>query len=252
MERSAKINWLERKDADFPYYDGEPAPISGSGWIVVVIGVAIGFFALGYGLSYFQTGIAGFIPGILFCGIPLAALAYASGGQWTAIFRKLRPIDILIIVAFFVMNWIVTIAVGTLVVSLFETTTNPSGETIAQASAIEKFLFFPKTAIQLLGEEIFTILPFLAIFAWLVKGAGISRGLAISLAALAVAVVFALVHLPTYDWNFGQALVGLVPIRIVLLLPFIITKNIWVSTAVHIANDWTIFGLPLLVAAGAS
>lgn len=39
---------------------------------------------------------------------------------------------------------------------------------------------------------------------------------------------------------------GLVPIRIVLLLPYVITRNIWVSTGAHILNDWAIFGLGML------
>ena len=34
--------------------------------------------------------------------------------------------------------------------------------------------------------------------------------------------------------------------RIVLTLPWILTKNIWVSTGAHIINDWLLFGLSLL------
>jgi membrane protease YdiL (CAAX protease family) len=26
-------------------------------------------------------------------------------------------------------------------------------------------------------------------------------------------------------------------------MPFIITRNIWVSTGVHVLNDWAIFGM---------
>jgi len=32
----------------------------------------------------------------------------------------------------------------------------------------------------------------------------------------------------------------------VLTLPWILTKNIWVSTGAHIANDWLLFSLSLL------
>jgi hypothetical protein len=41
----------------------------------------------------------------------------------------------------------------------------------------------------------------------------------------------------------AQALVGLIPVRLALLLPYIITRNIWVSTGVHVLNDWAIFGM---------
>lgn len=33
--------------------------------------------------------------------------------------------------------------------------------------------------------------------------------------------------------------------RLVLTLPWIMTKNIWVSTGAHIANDWLLFSVTL-------
>lgn len=68
------------------------------------------------------------------------------------------------------------------------------------------------------------------------------------IAAIIVFLVFAGVHLPTYQWNVPQAFIGLVPVRIALLLPYIMTKNLWVSSGTHILNDWVIFGLPMLLA----
>jgi membrane protease YdiL (CAAX protease family) len=32
----------------------------------------------------------------------------------------------------------------------------------------------------------------------------------------------------------------------VLTLPWILTKNIWVSTGAHIINDWSLFGIGML------
>jgi membrane protease YdiL (CAAX protease family) len=34
--------------------------------------------------------------------------------------------------------------------------------------------------------------------------------------------------------------------RLVLTLPWIMTKNIWVSTGAHIVNDWLLFLMGLL------
>jgi len=34
--------------------------------------------------------------------------------------------------------------------------------------------------------------------------------------------------------------------RLVLTLPWIMTKNIWVSTGAHIVNDWLLFLMSLL------
>ena len=62
------------------------------------------------------------------------------------------------------------------------------------------------------------------------------------IAALIAAIIFGLIHLPTYQGNIIQAVV-LVPVRLVLLMPFIITRNIWASTGTHIMNDYAIFGM---------
>lgn len=244
------ISWLERKDDDFPYYREGINVIRGSGWWFVMLGVAVGFFALIYTQPIFPSGLAGFIPAILYSLIPLAVVAALTSVQAVGeLFRPMRRIDWVLIVLFVVLNYVVTIAVATLVISLFDFSPNPAGDILASSSGSERVLFFAKSAVQLLGEELFTILPFLAVLYWLHTSRGVSRTLAVVLAALVVSVIFALVHLPTYQWRFAQALVGLVPVRIVLLLPYIITKNIWVSTGVHVLNDFAIFGLPLLVGA---
>ena len=103
---------------------------------------------------------------------------------------------------------------------------------------------FGWTGVQALGEEICTILPFLAFLAFFDRR--LSRRSAIVPAALGISVIFALVYLPTYPWNLPQALIGLVPVRIVLLMPYLMTRNIWVLAAVHILKDWTIFFLAIL------
>ena len=106
-------------------------------------------------------------------------------------------------------------------------------------------LFFGWTGVQLLGEEIFTVLTFLCSLSLLYRF--VSRKPALCLAAFVAAVIFGLVHLPSYQWNFVQA-IGLIPVLLVLLMPYIITRNIWLSTGVHILNDWTICGLSAVAA----
>ncbi|WP_267908354.1 CPBP family intramembrane glutamic endopeptidase [Antrihabitans stalagmiti] len=72
-----------------------------------------------------------------------------------------------------------------------------------------------------------------------------SRRSAMLAAWLVTALIFGAVHLPTYDWNVVQAVVGIGIVRLILTLGYLITKNIWVSTGAHILNDWTIFGFAL-------
>lgn len=76
----------------------------------------------------------------------------------------------------------------------------------------------------------------------------LSRKTSIVLAWLLSAVLFGMAHLPTYGWNLFQCLVVIGSARLILLLPYIKTKNIWVSTGAHIINDWTFFGLTILLA----
>ena len=52
------------------------------------------------------------------------------------------------------------------------------------------------------------------------------------------AVWFGAAHLPTYDWNLGQAIIVIGAARLVLTLAFIRTKNLWVSFGAHVLNDW--------------
>ncbi len=68
------------------------------------------------------------------------------------------------------------------------------------------------------------------------------------LSTLLIGVLFAAVHLPSYGWNVLQVLSGVGIARLVLTIPYIITKNIWVWTGAHILNDWAFFGFALVMA----
>ncbi|WP_236016686.1 type II CAAX prenyl endopeptidase Rce1 family protein [Salipiger abyssi] len=236
---------FERAGSDLPFYRGAPVSISAAGWLMVLASVAIAFLALNMTQPIFPTGPGTFIPALLFLLIPLATLVIVAGRHAPlALFRPVRRRDAKIIVGFFLLNAVVTVALGLLVTSLLHTAANPAGDRAASASGLDRVLFFGWTAIQLVGEEVFTILPFLAVLTFLDRS--LPRKTAIALAALGAAVIFALIHLPTYQWNVPQALIGLVPIRIILLMPYLITRNIWASAGTHILNDWTIFGLSMV------
>ena len=234
--------FFERTDSDFPYYRGVPVAIGPLGWLIVLASVALGFFVLLKTQPLFHSGIAGFIPGLLFVLIPLGALAAVGGTRAPgALFRRIRASDAGLAVGFFLINAVLTVAVGILVTSLFHTAANPASEMVASAEGADRVLFFAWSAVQLLGEEIFTILILLAVFAGLDRV--VSRKAALCGGVLVASVVFACIHLPTYQWNVAQAFLGLVPVRIILLMPFIITRNIWASAGAHILNDWAIFAL---------
>lgn len=251
---SDRFSWLERQGDDFPYYQGLPVAISGGQWMLILAAVVIGFAILVSPPAIAKGPVSGLIPIALFVAIPLAALAYVAPNGWTALFRRLQVRDFVWMVVFAVLTILATFALGAIIVALTETTRNPGIVQLAHQSGFEKAMFFVRSVPQLFGEELFSILPFLA-FLWLFTSRGMSRKSAIVLSSLLVGVLFAAAHLPTYGYNVVQALGGVGVVRLVLLLPYIMTKNIWVSTGTHILNDWFTFGISLIggaVSAGAA
>lgn len=241
------IGTPDPRTGDFPFYNGMPVKISGPQWLFVMAAVVIGFAALIAPVPFFASEFGQFVPAILFFAIPLTALAIVAPKHWTAIFRSVRRQDILWMILFAILNLIVTLAVGVLYSRLAGTNANPAVAGLEALTASGKILFFLKTLPQLLGEEVLTILPFLAFMYLLFGFLKLSRKASIVLAWLACAILFAAVHLPTYGWNFIQCLLIIGSARLVLLLAYLTTKNIWVSTGAHIINDWTLFGFAILM-----
>jgi membrane protease YdiL (CAAX protease family) len=245
LTKSKIFKWLEYKNGDdFPYYHGWPTTISGSQWAIVLVAVAAAFLVLGWGLDNLKGDVLSFIPRILFVVIPLGALAVVTPKYWTAIFRRVRLKDVSWMFGFGILNIAVTMGVGAIVIRLFKTASNAA--TTVGKSPFGLFSFYAGTGIQLFGEELLTILPFLAVMYLCSKTLKFSRKASILWALAASSVIFALVHLPTYDWNLLQCLLVIGTARVVLSLAYIKTKNLWVSTGAHIFNDWFLFTLPLL------
>ncbi len=229
---------IERDDdADFPFYNGKPTTLSVGQWIAVWVSVAVGFVALTQIPA--PNNVVDLIPRILFVAIPLTVLALVTRDHWTALFRRVTGRDVLLMFGFAGLNIVVTGALGLIVKALFGASVNDAADNMS--GALDIAAFYLGTGIQLLGEEIFTMLPFLALLYFLYSKAKLSRKTAIVLAWLISAVWFGAAHLPTYDWNFAQALIVIGGARLVLTLAYIRTKNLWVSTGAHIINDWVMF-----------
>ena len=247
LTKSEIFNWLEYKNGDdFPYYRGWPTTISGPQWAIVLVAVAAAFLVLGGGLDHLKGDVLSFIPRILFVVIPLGALAVVTPKYWTAIFRRVGFKDVAWMFGFGILNFAVTMGVGVIVVRLFKTASNAA--TMAGKGPFGLFSFYAGTGIQLFGEELLTILPFLAVMYLCTMTLKFSRKASVLWALTVSSVIFALMHLPTYEWNLLQCLLAIGTARVVLSLAYIKTKNIWVSTGAHIFNDWFLFTMPLLAA----
>lgn len=247
-----RFNWLERRGDDFPYYRGQPVEISAGQWWLVMSGVAIGYAVLILPPPFLRGSIASFVPAILYFAIPLATLAYVAGPAWTAIFRRVGIKDVLLMAGFAILNIAVTLVVGRIMISMMDTTANEAVKSVGTKTGGDVVMFFARTGLQLFGEEVMSILPCLALLTWLAGWQGMGRKPAIIVAVLLVVALFAAAHLHTYGWNVAQAVIGVGMARIVLILPYIMTKNIWVSSGAHILNDWMMFVVSLLANAAAS
>jgi membrane protease YdiL (CAAX protease family) len=237
---------LEDQDKDFPFYNGTPSRISAGQWLFVLAMVVVAFLLLALPIDWPGGAFGPFIPAILFPTLPLAALAWVAPGHWRSIFGRIGGREVKLMFGFALLNIVVSFGVGAALSAFAEVTPNAA---IAQLSALDaagQAAFLAKTVPQLFGEEVLTILPFLAMLQWLVAGLGVGRQRAIIVAWLLSSLLFGLLHLPTYDWNVVQCVLVIGVARLVLILPWIMTKNIWVSTGAHIINDWSLFGLALL------
>lgn len=237
--------FIERQDGrDFPFYNDKPMGLAAWQWLVVWGSAAVGFAALILIPQY--SNIEALLPRILFLAIPLGTLAFFTKDKWKVLFRRPTFADYCTMVGFFVLNLTVSAMVAIVVKSLFGANPNAAVDGLAQAGALEIAAFYVGTGIQLMGEEVFTLLPFLATMYFFYKKGKVSRKGAIIWAWVLTALWFGAAHLPTYGWNIAQALLIIGSARIVLTLAFIRTKNLWVSYGAHLLNDWVIFTFALV------
>jgi hypothetical protein len=232
-------------DADFPFYDGQPVVVGGGRWAVVIVAVAVGYLALGFLGGPLDGPVSAFVPALLFTGLPLAAFVWAARRGWTALFRPVTGGDVGAMVGFALLNIGVTLVLGSVVARISGIAVNPEAGILRDAPTFDLVMFFPRTLIQLFGEELLTILPFLALLHLLTNRAHLSRRRAVLWSWSATAVIFGLLHLPTYSGNLLQCLVVIGGARMILTLAYVRTKNIWVSTGAHVLNDWILITLAL-------
>jgi membrane protease YdiL (CAAX protease family) len=215
-------------------------------WLFVMAAVAAGFAVLVAPIPWPAGPLGAMIPAVLFPLIPMVALAQVAPGHWKALFGRVGWRELRLMVGFALLNIVVSMSVGAIVHALADVTPNAATAQLSGMDTVGRIAFFAKTIPQLFGEEVVTLLPFLALLYGLTNRFGVRRKGAIVGAWLISSLLFGLIHLPTYDWNLIQCIVVIGSARMVLTLPWILTKNIWVSTGSHIVNDWLLLTLSLL------
>lgn len=233
--------------SDFPFYRGPPTSLTYPQWWFVLAAVAAAFLALALTASLSGAGLFWpFLPAIGLAALPLLALWRVAPGHWTSLFGRVGVREVRLMLGFALLNIVVSMGIGAIVMALGHTSSNASTSQLGSLATVELIAFFSKTIPQLLGEEVITILPFLALLQWLSQSLRWGRRAAVVAAWVCTSVMFGLLHLPTYDWNWLQCIVVIGGARMVLTLPWIMTKNLWVATGAHITNDWILFGAGVL------
>ena len=241
-----RLRWPEDPGRDFPFYNGAPVGLSAWQWLFVMAAVAAGFAVLVAPIPWPAGPLGAMIPAVLFPLIPMVALAQVAPGHWKALFGKVGWRELRLMVGFALLNIVVSMSVGAIVHALANVTPNAATAQLSGMDTTGRIAFFAKTVPQLFGEEVVTILPFLAVLTLLSSRFGVGRKAAVVGAWLISSLIFGLIHLPTYDWNWVQCIVIIGTARMVLSLAWIMTKNIWVSTGAHVINDWLLFTLSLV------
>lgn len=224
---------------DLPLYDGRPIEIGATGWLLLMGSLVVAFLSLT--LIPLRTFPSNLVPALLFTGIPLLALARVAGAHWTCLFRPMTLRSTIVMVLFGAATLLASLAMSAVLQRFFEMHANPVSDEIAAMTSVEIVTTLAVTGIQLVGEELFGIMTFLAILWVCVRHLHLSRVLGIAVALLLSGLLFGAAHLPTYDWHWAQALIGIGFARVILTLAFIATRNLWVSAGAHIINDWTGF-----------
>jgi membrane protease YdiL (CAAX protease family) len=230
---------IERDDgADFPFYNEMPTRVDGRRWAILLGSIVVAFLVLSRWPLDEWWGIV--LAQIVFVAIPLATLRWMIPTHWTALWRRVHPRDAAVIVGYWLLALVVQLGVGSALGVIDKTAASDPAAAVREAGVAIPAHFIGALP-QLMGEELLAIVPFLAVMWLCVTKLGTTRRLAVVIALIVSSLWFGAVHLPTYDWNVLQAVVGVGLVRVVLTLAYVRTKNLWVSFGAHVLTDWFIF-----------
>ncbi|WP_416356743.1 CPBP family intramembrane glutamic endopeptidase [Aureimonas phyllosphaerae] len=188
-------------------------------------------------------GILSVVWALAFTAIPLVTLHVVSGGKVGRLLRGYGVRAFGLSLLFGIATLMASLAVALAMRPFAPLEPNRVGDVLANANALAVSIFLVRTSIQLVGEEVVTVLPLLAV-TWFCtarmcigRRGGLAMGIAVS------TLLFSAMHLPTYDWNVVQCFAVIGTARLVLTAAYLRTGSLWVLSGAHILNDWSIFAV---------
>lgn len=184
----------------------------------------------------------------VFLFIQIIGVQLATGKKWHQLFHVLQLKEWFWVLVFFIITYFVSVLTGIISQKLFGSVSSSAAAGLTMSTPHVWLIFLYQrfsSAIQIMGEEFLALMPFLAIS----QGAAMVKlPKPVWWGNIGSALIFALLHLSTYDYNLGYVILGLAFTRIVLNWAFIKTHNVWVSFLVHFLFDTIAFLLLVMVA----
>lgn len=177
----------------------------------------------------------------LFLFIQILALRLITGHEWKQLFHRPSLKELELALAFLGLTYAISVITGTVANALFGSVSGnaATGLNLKTPHAWLIFLYERfSSAIQIMGEEFLTIMPFLAITS-AAKHFHLPK--ATWWGNLISALIFSLLHLSTYDYKLGYVILGLTFTRIGLTSAYQKTRNMWISFLVHYCFDTLAF-----------
>lgn len=241
--------WFEEESDDFPFYNNKPQKVSIGQWFVILLFPFLGFLVLTkVYIPFLSLYMNELVSGIILLIFSLLGLRLTVKQDWKLLFRKIRRKDILLVVGYVIGAIIVASVIGGVIELLSGSLTdNPTAIKAGDHNAWRTYLQLRfQEVFQLLGEEFLAIIPFLTLLHLCTVRFGLNRKTGVVIGWVLSSIIFGLLHLPTYDWNWIQCIFVIGGSRLILTLPYVQTKNLWVSYFVHYFYDMLIFTVAFL------
>lgn len=238
MKKLSKSDFFkfEKEDMDFPFYNNVPK-LSSIQWFILAISSIITILLV---LTHNYI-VGNDISRVLYFLIPFLGFGIVANWKYDLICKKFKRSDFKLIIILIILQLVFTILVNNILLYVF----NMNAQVNPAISQLGSVLFWVLAPLQIFGEELMKIIPFL-IFLTVFYKITKNRKTSIIISTIIVLLMFGIMHIPVYD-NLFIAIISIGMGSIFTMYAYLKTKNIFVSFLVHFLIDLFAFSVSLLV-----